>query len=435
MRSSNLISIVVGLAVLVLTSAASAQSRGEYIQFKPRQVKGALYKPDKGPAPRVAFFVMHRTSNYLGHYSLSYLVERGFMVLAMNPRFDNNEGKVDFEKILYDLRQGMEFLRKQKGIEKVILYANSGGGPTMSLYQAVAENGAAYCRGKNKITNCKEDVAGLIKGDGIVFVDAHPGNTVNRLRSFNPAVIDEANPAKLDPSLDPFNPANGFNPKGASKYSEEFKKRYFEAQSARMNRLIDKAQKIRADMKAGKHFPRDNDSFVQYRRRARLMELDPTIHGSTKKPRKLLKNDGTIDASSIVTTVRQPRPENAKRDKTFGRAAVHGTIKSFLSATAIRSTNSMDGVDWCSSNNSTPCAIQHVTVPVLFGAMQGHYFMRDNEIHYEMAKSKDKDLIIVEGATHLVDTCKKCAKATGKDYSNARKNFFDYVAAWTNARF
>lgn len=421
--------------MLALTSAASAQSRGEYIQFKPRQVKGALYKPDNGPAPRIAFFVMHRTSNYLGHYSLKYLVERGFMVLAMNPRFDNNEGKVDFEKILYDLRQGMEFLRKQEGIEKVILYANSGGGPTMSLYQAVAENGAAYCRGKNKITQCKEDVAGLVKGDGIVFVDAHPGNTVNRLRSFNAAVTDEANPAKLDPSLDPFNPANGFNPKGASKYSEEFKKRYFEAQSARMNRLIDKAQQIKADMKAGKHFPADNDSFVQYRRRGRLMELDPTIHGSTKKPRKLLKNDGTVDASSIVTTVRQPRPENAKRDKSFRRAAVHGTIKSFLSATAIRSTNSMDGVDWCSSNNATPCAIQQLTVPVLFGAMQGHYFMRDNEIHYEMAKSKDKDLIIVEGATHLVDTCKKCAKATGKDYSNARKNFFDYVAAWTNARF
>ena len=193
MQLSKLIGAVAVGALLTVSTVATAQSRGEYIQFKPRQVKGALYKPDTGPSPKIAFLVMHRTSNYLGHYSLKYLVERGFMFLAMNPRFDNAPGKVDFEKILYDLRQGMAFLRKQPGIEKVILYANSGGGPTMSLYQAVAENGAAFCRGKNKVSQCKKDVDGLVKGDGIVFVDAHPGNTVNRLRSFNPAVIVEAN--------------------------------------------------------------------------------------------------------------------------------------------------------------------------------------------------------------------------------------------------
>lgn len=95
----------------------------------------------------------------------------------------------------------------------------------------------------------------------------------------------------------------------------------------------------------------------------------------------------------------------------------------------------MDGIDWCSSNDSTPCAVQHIAVPVLFGAMQGHDFLRGNEIHYETAKSKDKDLIIVEGATHLVAPCKKCSKITGKDYSNTRKNFLNHVAAWANARF
>ena len=31
--------------------------------------------------------------------------------------------------------------------------------------------------------------------------------------------------------------------------------------------------------------------------------------------------------------------------------------------------------------------------------MGGHYFIRDNEIHYEMAASKDKDFVVIEGAT------------------------------------
>ena len=37
---------------------------------------------------------------------------------------------------------------------------------------------------------------------------------------------------------------------------------------------------------------------------------------------------------------------------------------------------------------------------VLFAAMGGYTFIRDNEIHYELAASKDKDYIVVEGATH-----------------------------------
>ena len=32
--------------------------------------------------------------------------------------------------------------------------------------------------------------------------------------------------------------------------------------------------------------------------------------------------------------------------------------------------------------------------------MGGHYFVRDNEIHYDMAASKDKDYVVIEGASH-----------------------------------
>jgi len=43
------------------------------------------------------------------------------------------------------------------------------------------------------------------------------------------------------------------------------------------------------------------------------------------------------------------------------------TLKSFLSANAVKSTNSLDGIDWCSSNNSTTCAVQSIKIP-----MNGH---------------------------------------------------------------
>jgi hypothetical protein len=48
-----------------------------------------------------------------------------------------------------------------------------------------------------------------------------------------------------------------------------------------------------------------------------------------------------------------------------------------------------------------------------------------------VAASKDKDFIVIEGATH---GGKPCETKPGQ-YSNTVKNFFDYVAKWINARF
>ena len=110
------------------------------------------------------------------------------------------------------------------------------------------------------------------------------------------------------------------------------------------------------------------------------------------------------------------------------------TVRSFLSANAIRAKDSLDEVDWCSSNNSTPCAVKSISIPILITAMGAHYFVRDNEIHYDAAASADKELIVVEGATHGFAPCTACETTPGQ-YSNSQKNFFDYVTRWINARF
>ena len=406
-------------------SAALAQSQPLYIQFAPAAVKGALYRPDSGPAPHVAVLLIHRTSNFLSHLATTELARRGFLVLAMNPRSDNNEAAVHFEDNALDIKSGVEFLRRQPGITKIVLLGHSGGGPATTFYQAVAEKGAGYCRGPGKLVECDDTLAGLPRADGLVLVDAHPGVSVNGLRSLNPAVTDERDPRKLDPALDPFSPANGYDPTRPH-YSEAFKQRYFRAQAARMNRLIDLA---RAALAA-----KDDDVFVVARGEgARLMELDPSVHHGTVKPQKLLKNDGTI-ATQVVESVRPIGRGSEAQNASFANGTRLLTARSFLSANAIRARDSMDDIDWCSSNNSTPCALRAISIPLLVTAMGAHYFIRDNEIHYEVAASADKDFVVLEGATHGIRPCTACERTPGQ-YSNSVRNFFDYVQRWITARF
>ena len=425
---------ILSIVIASIASLSFAQSEPRYIQFTPSAVKGALYKPDTGPSPHVAVLIMHRTGNFLSHLGATELAKRGFLVLAMNSRFDNNEAAVRWEEIALDVKTGVEYLRKQPGIKKVVLFGHSGGGPTMSFYQAVAEKGPTYCRGPNKLVECGNDLAGLPPADGIVFVDAHPGNPVNVLRSLNPAAASEIDPHQIRAELDPFSPRNGFDPSGPSSYSGQFKQKYFKAQAERMNRLIDVALEKVKRMRAGKGTYPDDDVFLIVRGQgARLMEMDPSIHHSTVRPQKLLKNDGAV-VRQIVECVRPASRPLLEQNATFDGGARLLTLRSFLSANAIRATDSMDGIDYCSSNNSVPCALRNITVPILITAMGAHYFIRDNEIHYEIAVSADKDFVVIEGATHGIRPCTPCETSPGQ-YSNSVKNFFDYLQKWIDARF
>jgi hypothetical protein len=140
--------------------------------------------------------------------------------------------------------------------------------------------------------------------------------------------------------------------------------------------------------------------------------------------------------TEVVKSVRVADPELAQDNATYDIGTLKVSVRSFLSSNAIRATHSIDynQIDWCTSNNSTPCAIEKISIPMLIAAMGGHYFIRDSEMFYERAKSTDKDFIVIEGATHGFGTCTACEQFPGQ-YSNATRNFFDYVRDWINARF
>lgn len=430
--------------VIMLTAGVGtvlAQSSGfpppRFVHFSGKadaHTQGALYMPDPAvfPNPTTAMIAVHRVGNRMHHDGISPLIERempkrGVIVLGINTHAVNNEAAVDWDaQMPMDMKAAIEFLKKEIGVKTIVLLGGSGGGPNVAFYQALAEKGLSVCKGPNKIVQCPDD-PGLIgpPADAIVLRDTHPGNPMNRLRSINAAVTDEANPRALDENLNPFLAKNGYNPDGCSTYSAEFQKRYFEAQSARMNRLVERALGMRADMAAGKAFPADDAPFIAYRNNARLVQLDRTIDAGTHSARKLVRDDGTI-ATGIVRTVRPCTPRIARNDASYG-GTMALTVKSFLGAGAIRSKNAMTDIDHCSTNNSTTCMVKYISAPTLVLTAQGHYFIRDNEEIFENAAAKSKDFAVIAGATHGMGNCPRCE---GAPYKNARKHFYDYIDRW-----
>jgi hypothetical protein len=316
----------------------------------------------------------------------------------------------------------------------VVLFGHSGGAATLSFYQAVAEKGTSYCDAAGKLTACGKDLQGLPRADALILVDASLGNPIGLLRGLNPAVVTEGDPKGINPALDPFNPANGFNPNGRSTYTAEFRQKYYEAQAARMNRLIASAAAAAGQLGTDRApFPDNNVFLIVRAQGARLPYNDPVAETATASPRKLLKNNGSV-VTQIVQTVRPATGSDGVQNATFDGGARLLTLKSFLTANAIRSANSLTDIDWCSSNHSTPCAVAQIRAPLLVSAMGGNTGIRDNEWLYERAASRDKDFFVLEGATHNIEPCVECETRKG-EYGNSVRNFFNYVRDWINQRF
>jgi pimeloyl-ACP methyl ester carboxylesterase len=423
---------VLGSAFLFAAATAQAQSDPRFIKLAPK-VKGVLYMPDNAPAPKIGIMLMHEDSNFLVHIACTEFSKRGYAVLCVNGRSDNNEALDRWNNLAQDAALGMKYLRDTLKLPKVLLFAHSGGGPLMSYYQAAAEDGAAVCNDSARLLPCEDkDVKDLPKADGMIFFDAHPGTAVNLLRSLDPSFNDEAPEKGRDPALDPFSEANGYNPKGMSHFSDAFKARYFKAQAERMNRLIADAVKKRDLIKAGRYKFPDDDMFMIPYANARLMDLDSSIGVTTVKPRKLIKNDGSV-VTQVITSVKKPNLKLKDSNASFDDAKML-TVLSFLGTRAIRATDSMEGYDIHSNNNSTEANLAHIHVPVLILAAGAHYFLRDDEKMIDVAVSADKDYAVVEGAQHGVVPCRPCETTPGQ-YGNSVKNAFDYMKAWIDKRY
>jgi len=148
----------------------------------------------------------------------------------------------------------------------------------------------------------------------------------------------------------------------------------------------------------------------------------------------VLDNNGNVTLQNYQS-VRLPDSASIIDNATFDSGSKNLTVTSFLSANAIRAKDSLDRdqVDWCSSNNSTPCALQHVSVPILITGMGAYYFFPDGESYFrKYAASQDKDFLIAAGLVHGITACTTCP---GGPYTNVPTFYWNYVFNWINTRF
>ena len=108
------------------------------------------------------------TANFLGHYALPGLAERGFGAIGLTTRYVGNDTALILENCLLDIGAMVRHLRST-GYEHVVLVGNSGGASIVPYYQAQAQSPSVTDPpgGGPDLTQ-----AGLVPADAIVMFNA-----------------------------------------------------------------------------------------------------------------------------------------------------------------------------------------------------------------------------------------------------------------------
>jgi hypothetical protein len=214
-----------------------------------RELRGLYWTPQGTPRPRVAVVAMHPRVDFTRHYTFSRLLDAGIGCLGANPRSPNNDTDLEHEALLLDLAACVRWLLAERGVEKVILLGNSGGGSLAAFYQAEARLPPSQrlartpAGGRTYLASAE-----MIPADAMIYVAAHRGQGKVLGESIDPSVTDESDPHAADPDLDMYDVRNGFRPPPQwSEYPDDFIARFRAAQHARVLRLDERARELLAD--------------------------------------------------------------------------------------------------------------------------------------------------------------------------------------------
>ncbi|MEW6775862.1 MAG: hypothetical protein AB1405_06190, partial [Bdellovibrionota bacterium] len=209
-----------------------------------RDCQGLYYAPPKVDKPKVAALAAHPRADFAKHYSFPRLLEAGVACFGLQTRCLNNDTHAIHEELILDVNAAVKFLKKQKGIEKVILFGNSGGGSLFAFFQA-----QALLPKEKRITHTpggdltRLPGAEMIPADALILVSCHKGEGKIMNECIDPSVVDEFDPSLTNPELDMYDERNGFKPPPEwSKYSKEFLEKFRKAQHERVKRLDDMAR-------------------------------------------------------------------------------------------------------------------------------------------------------------------------------------------------
>ena len=417
---------------------APAGTMSRYVSID-RRINAVIWSPSTpGPHAGVVLVGMHDEGNNMDHISGPNLARRGYTIINANTRTapDPEDHDTDWDNVLLDVGAVVKYARAMPGVTKVIVLGHSSGGPLMAAYQNIAENGTKACNDAHKIFKCPDTLANLPKADGVILLDPIFGVGANVLASVDPAITDAA-PRVRNPALDMFAPKNGFSKDGAH-YSAAFLKAYMAAEARKNNAMIAAAEARYAAIKAGHGKYADDEPFIAAgaTRRPRIWPPALGLLTHTKEAHTLLKADGTTP-TEVINSVRPPMGLVLTSDK-IDSGSLETSVKRMLNTFSTRALpgyavdeDSISGVDWASSYNNTPNNVEGITVPFLTIGMTGHYWIVSAEMAYQHAKSADKSVAFVEGATHGMTPCMNC----NGNYGDTVGRTFDYIANWMNTRF
>jgi dienelactone hydrolase len=259
--------------------------------------------------PKVGVVVIHPRVDFAHHYSIPRLVDAGFGVLAATARHAGNDTLTEFEELVLDVAACVRFLREKRGIAKVVLLGNCGGGSLVAYYQAQARLAPAQRVTRTPAgTPTYFEGAAMTPADAMVYVAPHRGLGQVMLEAIDPAVLDERDPLATDPELDLYDPRNGFRPPPQwSEYDPAFLTRYRAAQRARVARLDGYARERIASRHGSDRAKACEDIMVVYRTMANPACVDRTIdpserdYGALLSERPDLMNYAALGLGRVVT--------------------------------------------------------------------------------------------------------------------------------------
>ena len=262
------------LAVIDVKPGSAMESQSGLQMLRPR-IYGCYVEP-RG-RKKVGAVVMHPASNFMGHYLIAPLAERGICCMGLNSRYAGNDTVLLMERVIQDLGAGVKFLR-DAGYEKVVLIGNSGGAALASFYQAQAEELTAHTLADGDPTHLSP--ADLLPVDGLALCAAHEGRAKLLLDWIDPSVIDEHDPLGADPALDMYNRCNA---QQGAPYSQEFLQTFKAAQRARRDRIEDWVRGRLRMLRSTPGAPRDQ-VFTVFRTHADPRCVDLSLDANDRAP-------------------------------------------------------------------------------------------------------------------------------------------------------
>ena len=379
---------MVGRIVAIAMRASNVPEVGQGVQ---ELVNPKVYGrfADEGCGKDVAYIVLHPAVSFWNHYLVEPLNARKRAILALNSRAVNNDSTLLMERVIQDVGAGVRFLR-EAGYRKIVLIANSAGGPVMSLYQSQAERLTISATPDGDPFDIVPDDVPL--ADGIALVGAHLGRAQKFCVTLDPSVLGEQDPFGTDPALDMFSAENG------PPYRRPWLERYRAAQKERHERITQWVLgRLRELRDPRRNMPARDMGFVIYRTYANPATLDGSIDPNDRPA------TGTIYGNAQAVNF---------------SAAMYGrftTLTSYLSQWSPLSI--ADG----------PARIAETNVPVLnvrFSADEGT-FPTETAIYSKAAAGRCEDYTL-QGARHF--------PFKQKDGARIVAELADTLAGWTDRR-